>query len=136
MMSNTKTLQLGFTIQLEPRTKKNAMEIHRRGNKQWIAPSARYKQYEAYACRLIPEDAKRKIDYPVNIKATYYMATKRRVDITNLHSALHDTLVTAGVIADDNYKIVVGTDGSRIKFDKDNPRTEVLIEAVDEDDNK
>lgn len=74
-----------------------------------------------------------KIDYRVNIKAWYYMPTRRRVDITNLHEALHDILVKYGVIADDNCKIVFSTDGSRVLYDKNNPRTEVEITEVDEE---
>ena len=46
----------------------------------------------------------------------------------NLHSALHDVLVEVGVLEDDNSQIVVSTDGSRVLYDKHNPRTEVEIE--------
>ena len=60
------------------------------------------------------------------------MPDRRRVDITNLHSALHDILTHYGVIADDNCKIVVATDGSRVKVDRDNPRTEVIVTKVEE----
>ena len=76
---------------------------------------------------LIPGQCRVAIDYPVNVKAIYYMPTRRVVDITNLHSALHDVLVKAGVLQDDNSRIVVSTDGSRVRYDKDNPRTEVEI---------
>ena len=67
------------------------------------------------------------ISRPINIKAIYYMPTRRVVDITNLHSALHDVLVHYQVIEDDNCKIVVSTDGSRVRYSKENPRTEVEI---------
>ena len=63
----------------------------------------------------------------MNIRALYYMATRRKVDITNLESALLDVLVKHGVITDDNCRIVVSTDGSRVLYDKDNPRTEIYI---------
>ncbi len=52
------------------------------------------------------------------------------MDITNLHSALHDILVASGVLKDDSSlspRIVVGTDGSRVLVDRENPRTEVEI---------
>lgn len=82
----------------------------------------------------IPGQHKRlKIDYPVNIKATYYVKRNARVDITNLESALMDVLVKAGVLADDSAikpAIVVSTDGSRVYYDKENPRIEVEIERV------
>lgn len=76
-------------------------------------------------CPLIPT-----IDYPVNIKALYYMPTRRKVDLVNLHSALHDSLVAANVLLDDNSQIVVSTDGSRVLYDRVNPRTEIIIERL------
>ena len=63
----------------------------------------------------------------MNIRALYFMPARRKVDITNLESALMDVLVKYGVIADDNCRIVVSTDGSRVMYDKENPRTEVTI---------
>jgi Holliday junction resolvase RusA-like endonuclease len=59
------------------------------------------------------------------------MPTHRRVDLCNLHAALHDILVKYQVIEDDNSKIVVSTDGSRVLYDKDHPRTEVVITEVE-----
>ena len=71
------------------------------------------------------------IDQPVNIAAKFYMPTKRRVDLTNLNEALHDILVKYGVLADDNAKIIVSTDGSRVFCDKTSPRTEIVITATE-----
>ena len=71
------------------------------------------------------------IDQPVNVAAKFYMPTRRRVDLTNLNEALHDILVNYGILTDDNAKIIVSTDGSRVYWDKDNPRTEVIITAVE-----
>ncbi len=44
--------------------------------------------------------------------------------------AIDDILTHYGVIADDNYSIVQSHDGSRVFVDKENPRTEVIIEEV------
>lgn len=112
-------------IPLPPRTKKNSQQIVRAGKRLIIVPSKVYKAYEK-ACGPYLEPLG--IDYPVNVKATYFMPTHRRVDLVNLHEALHDILVTHGVLADDNCRIIVSTDGSRVSYDKDNPRTEVEIE--------
>ncbi len=117
-----------FIIPLPPCTKKNSSNIfiNRTTGKRFITPSDRYKQYEKdfmLLCPLIPT-----IDYPVNIKALYYMPTKRKVDLVNLHSALHDCMVKKGVILDDNSQIIVSTDGSRVCYDKYNPHTLVIIE--------
>ena len=76
-----------------------------------------------------------RIDYPVNIKALYFMPTRRRVDLCNLHESLCDVLVKHGVIEDDNSSIIVSMDGSRVLYDKQNPRTEIYIERVEPEGN-
>ncbi len=115
-----------MTIPLPPVTKKNHQEIWRNGKtgKPFAVPSSQYREYEKAASLFLRP---LNIDYPVNVKAVYYMPTRRRVDLINLHSALHDVLVKAGVVTDDNCKIIVSTDGSRVDYDKDNPRTEIEI---------
>ena len=60
-------------------------------------------------------------------KAKHPCMFKKDGDLTNLHEALHDILVKYHVIADDNCKIIVSTDGSRVLYDRENPRTEVTI---------
>ena len=118
-----------FIIPLPPVTKKNSSSIfiNRKTGKRFIHPSERYTQYEKDFMLLCPPIPC--IDYPVNIKALYYMPTKRKVDLINLHSALHDCLVKKGVLLDDNCSIIVSTDGSRVFYDKVNPRTEVYINS-------
>lgn len=71
------------------------------------------------------------ISAPVNVKCLFYMPTRRRCDLTNLLEAIDDVLVTYGVLADDNSNIIVSHDGSRVLYDKDNPRTEVVISFYD-----
>lgn len=130
-----------FTIGLQPITKKNSPIIIHVGSarcpkcgstgKHKLLSSAAYRKYERQALHFIPFDVKG-VDWPVNVKATYYMPTKRRVDITNLHEALHDVLVKSGLLIDDNCGIIVSTDGSRVLHDRMNPRTEVEItDALD-----
>ena len=116
-----------FVIALPPVTKKNSQQIIKAGNRVMIIPSKKYREYEA---QCIPFLKPLHIDYPVNIEAIYYMPTKRRVDLCNLHEVLCDVLVKYGVIEDDNSKIIVSMDGSRVRYDKENPRTEVTIEMV------
>lgn len=117
-----------FTIGLAPRTKKNSQRIIMCNGRPMIIPSKAYKQYEKESRSFMPRIAS--IDYPVNIQAIYYMPTRHRVDLCNLHEALHDVLVHHGVLKDDNSKIIVSTDGSRVSYDKENPRTEVIIQKV------
>lgn len=117
-----------FTIFEEPRTKKNSQRLVVAGNRPIILPSKQYKEFEEAALWYVP---RLNIDYPVNIKALFYMKTKRRVDLTNLLEALDDVLVKGGCLVDDNSNIVKGHDGSRVLYDKNNPRIEVEIERMD-----
>lgn len=118
-----------FTIKLPPITKKNHQQIifNRNTGHRMVIPSPQYKQYEHDAAWFIPPT---KAEGQVNIKALFYMQTKRRVDLVNLLQALCDILVKYGVIEDDNSKVVVSVDGSRVLYDKENPRTEVEITEV------
>lgn len=123
-----------FTIPLNPRTKKNSQQIiqNRYTGKPQIIQSKLYKDYEKEAGWFMPK-LEKPIDYPVNIQAVYYRDSKRIVDLNGLNQCLHDVLVTYGVLKDDNSRIVVGTDGSRVLFDKKNPRTEVTITRLDDE---
>lgn len=115
-------------IPLEPRTKKNSQRIVTNGNRPFIIQSKAYKQYEKDAMYFIRPFS---IDYPVNLRCLFYMETHRRVDLTNLLEAIDDILVKAGALKDDNCEIVAGHDGSRVYYDKDNPRTEIYIEEIE-----
>lgn len=128
---------LSFTIPLDPKTKKNSMQprLARNGKFLGMMQSAAYMQYERDCLRMIPRSVRLCIEDPVNVKAIYYRKTRHRVDKTNLESALLDILTKAGVLKDDsaiNPQIVVSTDGSRVKYDKSNPRTEVLITPAED----
>lgn len=130
--------RLSITIPIAPITKKNHQQIITKklpGGKQrpMVIPSKEYKAYEKQCMDLIfPQGTK--IDYPVNVKAIYYMPTRRRVDMINLHEALHDVLVKCEILEDDNCKIIAATDGSRVMYDKESPRTEVVITAMENGD--
>ena len=124
--------KLCMTIYGNPKTKKNSSQIvvNRNTGRPMLIPSKAYKQYEK-DCGIQLKGKGMKIDYPVNLKATYYRKDRRKVDLSNLHEALQDILVKYGVLADDNFTIVVAHDGSRVEIDKENPRTEVEITAYE-----
>lgn len=65
------------------------------------------------------------------------MPTRRRCDLANHIEAIHDILVEAKILADDDYTIIASVDGSRVLYDKSNPRTEIFIEELEDevDDN-
>lgn len=118
-----------IVIPIESRTKKNSQQIITVKGRPIIIPSKQYKAYEKQAISYLPKIEP--IDYPVNLKCTFYMGTHRQVDLSNLLSAISDTLVVGKVLKDDNSKIIVGYDGSRVEYDKENPRTEIEIEVIE-----
>ncbi|MFG0249075.1 MAG: hypothetical protein ACF8OB_09340 [Phycisphaeraceae bacterium JB051] len=66
-------------------------------------------------------------------KATFYFATKRRRDFRNFEYALkpaYDGLVDAGLILDDNSK-VLSHKKTVFAYDKKNPRVVLEIERID-----
>ena len=96
-----------------------------------VVQSKQYTKYEKAAGEYMP-DIPTHIDFPVNVRFTFYTDTKRRVDLVNLQQACLDILVKYGVLQDDNSKIVVSMDGSRVLYDKLRPRTEIEITAAEE----
>lgn len=114
-----------------PRSKKNSSQIvmNPKTKRPFIIPSKQYKAYEQECIRQIGLNST-PIVYPVNVCCMYYMGTRRKIDISNLNSSIHDILVRANVLADDNRDIVAGTDGSRVLYDKANPRVEITISPM------
>lgn len=124
-----------ITIPMPPVTKKNSMRIMRnkKTRKPFIMSSEQYQDYEADAiwhCKRAR--VLRPIEEPVEVKCLFYMPTRRRVDLTNLLESIDDVLVRAGVLKDDYSGILVSHDGSRVLYDKDNPRTEVFIREMED----
>ena len=121
-------MMISFTIPLAPITKKNSQRIliNTGTKKPFIAQSTKYKEYEK-ACGYFIKGKGLKINEPVTVKCLYFMPTMRRVDLTNLMESTHDILVKYEVLADDNSNVIYSVDGSRVLYDKDNPRTEVEI---------
>ncbi len=118
-----------ITINIAPRTKKNSQQIIMVKNRPMIIPSKLYKQYEKDCKPFIPK-VEKPIDYPINLKCVYYMPTKRRVDLNNLLEATTDMLVHYEYLKDDNSTIVFSHDGSKVLYDKDNPRTEIEVSRL------
>ena len=118
--------EIKFTIPLPPVTKKNSQRIANRGTYSKILQSKAYIQYEKDAGYFLP-CKNRMIEQPCEVVCLFYMPTRRIVDLTNLEEAIDDILVKYGVLKDDNSRILVSHDGSRVLYDKNNPRTEVTI---------
>lgn len=121
-----------ITLYGDPRTKKNSQRLVHVGGRMIPITSKAYSDYHADCMRQITGDKRKGIDFPVNVQCVYYMRTHRRVDLNNLLEATADILVDAGVLADDNSQIVAGHDGSRVYYDKENPRAEITIDWIKE----
>lgn len=128
-MSETTTIKL--TIYGNPVTKKNSQRMVYAKGRIIPLPSAKYSAFEKDAKKQLAEQYKGEpIDYPVNLECKYFMQTRRKCDLVNLLEATQDTLIVAKVIADDNFSIVARVDGSEVLYDKEIPRTEIVIREL------
>lgn len=130
-------MEVILTIPLAPVSKKNSMQIIRVGGHPRIIPSKNYRQYEKDAVKILGNTWQTfpwmndPITDPVNVSMVFYMPTHRRVDLVNLQEAALDVMVKAGILQDDNSTIVASMDGSEVRYDKENPRTEIMITRRD-----
>lgn len=133
---------LRYTITLDPRTKKNHQMIAGSGSrcpycgkfqKLFIRQGKANTEYTAQAWRYLTPKPPQPIDTPVQVEYRFYMKTRRKVDALNLCAAADDLLVEAGILADDNANIIKSHDGTRVCYDKDNPRTEIYITDYQEE---
>lgn len=135
--------EIKYIIQGDPRTKKNSLMIAGSGRRcpackkfetQWIRQGKAHDEFtEAAAWQLRPLPPK-PIDCQVNVRCLFYMKTRRIVDGLNLLATIDDLLVSTGILADDNSRIVVAHDGSRVLYDPQNPRVEITITKMPADE--
>lgn len=122
-------MQIKFTLPVKPVTKKNSGQIITIGGNPRLLPSKQYRQFEKdtlpYFMRVKIQTGE--IAYPVNVQCLFYMETHRRVDLCNLLNAVDDAMVASGLVVDDNRDIIAAHDGSRVYYDKENPRIEIEI---------
>lgn len=124
---------MNLTLYGDPRTKKNSARILKgRSGGRFVAPSKAFVDYQE-SCLWQIKRPHSPVSARVNVRCIYYMKTRRKVDLANLIEATCDILVKAGVLADDNSQIVAAHDGSRVEYDKNNPRVEIEIEGMEED---
>jgi Holliday junction resolvase RusA-like endonuclease len=127
--------EIKYTIKLPPVSKKNSQQIlmNKKTGRPFIMPSRKFKEYEEQAAWFLKPRPPRPIECALEVKCLFFMPTRRRVDLTNLLEAVDDILVKHEIIADDHSGIVVSHDGSRVLYDKDAPRTEIVITRLDTD---
>ena len=118
--------EIRMTIPLQPITKKNHQRIVVHGKRRMAIPSEQYEQYEAQ-CGWFVKGRGMKIDKPCEVTCLFYMKDRRVSDLSNHLESIDDILVKYGVLKDDNSRIIVSHDGSRVLYDPEFPRTEVTI---------
>ena len=123
-----------IVIPLIPVTKKNSQRIIQVHGRPMIIPSQKYKQYEKDCGHFLAHVEP--ILSTCNVQCIYFMPTRRKVDLVNLQEATLDILVRYGILIDDNSDIVVSMDGSRVFYDKELPRTEIIITEVQNEKKK
>lgn len=132
-----------YVIPLDPRSKKNAHRISGCGKRcpvcgkyerQFIRNGSTTTEYTFKAVKYLMPRPTKPINRPVHLVYKLYTQTWHRKDDLNLYEALDDILVTAKVLADDDRKTIRSRDGSRVLYDKDNPRAEIYIYSYSEED--
>ena len=117
-----------FTINVNPRSKKNSQEIvfNRRTGKRMVIQNKRYTEFEK-ECKQYMPIFEEPIRYPINLGCKFYVCDARKRDIANYIEAIQDILVKYKVIEDDNYSIIKSLDGCSMEIDRDNPRIEITL---------
>lgn len=136
-------LLASYVIALDPRTKKNHQTIAGTGPacyvcgkraKQFIRQGHANTKYAAAAAKYLHPRPKEPIGGTVHLVYRLYMQTRRKVDDLNLYAALDDILVHEKILADDNINVIRCRDGSRVFYDKENPRAEIYIYKYEEEE--
>ena len=120
-----------IVIPINPVTKKNHGQIIMCKGHPIMLPSKPYQEYEKKCKQYIPK-LENPINEPINLEVHYYMETRRKCDITNLLQATCDMLVKYGILEDDNYTIVSSVNGTKVEYDKENPRCEIYIQKKEQ----
>lgn len=119
-----------FTIDGEPRTKKNHLRRIKRGKRVFSVQSEAHEKWASYATlQLNTQQRGRplKLDYPVSLKATFYRKAETG-DLGNYLSAVCDVLQASEVVANDSW--IQSFDGSRLEMDPKNPRVELQLDIL------
>ena len=125
-----------YVIPLDPKTKKNSHRIAGCGprcpvcgkySKQFVRNADKTTEFAFSAAKYLHPKPAKPLNGPVHLIYRIYTGTKHRKDDLNLYEALDDILVKNGILKDDDRNTIRNRDGSRVFYDKDNPRAEIMI---------
>ena len=131
-----------YVIPIDPKTKKNSHRIAGCGKrcpvcgkyaKQFVRNDDKTTEFAFTAAHYLKPKPKQPIDEPVHLIYRLYTQTRHRKDDLNLFEALDDILVKEGILKDDDTKTIRCRDGSRVFYDKENPRSEIYIYSYREE---
>jgi Holliday junction resolvase RusA-like endonuclease len=127
-----------FVVVGRPATKSNHQSIMRgKKGRPFVMQSAQYRAWEELAVAQLRGQARGRtfsdwITRPMNLRAIVYR-DRNIGDLGNYLKAICDVLERAGIVEND--RLIMGFDGSRLLIDRENPRVEVeLSPLADEDD--
>lgn len=132
-----------YVIPLDPRSKKNAHRISGCGprcpvcgkyKKQFIRNGKTTTDFAFKAAQYLNPKPEKPITRQVHLVYRIYTETWHRKDDLNLYEALDDILVNSGILHDDDRKTIRNRDGSRVLYDKENPRAEIYIYEYKEEE--
>jgi Holliday junction resolvase RusA-like endonuclease len=115
------------TIRGEVPSKKNQRQLVIAGGRVRSIPSERYTNWHTAALWQLKGVKPYAGSYPVTVSISIYTGSKRRADLDNKASSVLDTLVDAGIIADDDISHVDQLEVLFIDIDKKDPRVMVWI---------
>jgi hypothetical protein len=132
-----------YIIPIDPRTKKNSHRISGCGKRcpvcgkyerQFVRNGGTTTDFSFKAAKFLKDKPKQPLAGPVHLIYRIYTGTWHRKDDLNLYEALDDILVKEGILKDDDRKTIRSRDGSRVLYDKENPRAEIYIYEYREED--
>lgn len=122
------TVELPLSVQVSKNRKFILnLNVYRNAHHRVLAVAKRL--YHDEVCKLLAHQPP--IPTPVRLEWTYYAPTRRRVDVDNPLSIVTkftcDALVELGILPDDDYQHVLGSDTHWGGVDKDNPRVVLRV---------
>lgn len=128
---NNNEYSLSFTINENPRSKKNSQQIvfNKKTNRRMVIQNKNYTQFEKNCKDYMPKVIK-PIDFPINLSCHFFVCDARRRDIANYLEAIQDILVKYNILEDDNYNIIASLNDCSMEIDRENPRIEVKITNI------
>lgn len=107
-----------FKLNCIPPSKKNSKRIAKRGKRSFILSSQRYCDWEKTATIELKSQYNGKPICRCHVAIAFYIADNRARDLTNLAEGVLDAMVLAGILWDDNYKVVEMVSLRYIKADE------------------